>query len=317
MNQNYSTDSFQWKPQIPQSFYRINQWYSTLMLLTGLSLYCLPLICAYFLLHLKINIPLKCVVIVGMGLLTASGNALLAIFTHEAAHYSLYQRRIINQILGIIAISSTPSAFLACTRFFERHGHHHQYFHGKNDPEEIFTPCYSPSLTKKMMLLGMKNTLRYLFDYSFVSLKYFVTVNKISENINCIAHKKEIFIFEFIFYSFSLGIQIYFMIIFPPLILVYLIANLFALILIVFVNHSSHRFGKGVSINNKIISKWLARLFVKASFGTYLHIEHHAYPTVPACHLPALGRYLYAQDFYNKNNILLGTIHDWAIKAEF
>lgn len=305
-------DYAHWKPEIPHSFYQINPWNSIFMALTGLSLYILPLVAAYFILQLPLGFLSKSFVIILLGLLAAIGNVLLAIFTHEAAHYTLFKQRKLNQIAGILCLSITPSAFLSCTRFFELHVQHHKYFHSSKDPEDIFAPHQNKKLNMKILLLGMKNTLSSLIRYSISSIKNLFSSKQepvIESEVTYVKHKKVLFVFEIIYYSLCLGVQIYVMWLFPPLILVYLVANLISLALIVTVGHASHEFGSAIHFQNEKLSKMVGQFFIKASFGTFLHFEHHIFPAVPAYQLPALSRYLFKQEFYKRNNIPLGSVH--------
>lgn len=305
MDESIKTEElFCWKPEIPHSFYVINPWHSTLMALTALSLYFLPLIAAYFLLKLNMSVLLKLVICVLAGLIVAAGNMLLAIFTHEASHYSLFKQRKLNLVAGILCLSVTPSAFLSCMRFFELHAQHHKYIHTINDPEDIFIPHIHQPLTMHLIGLGMKNTIIYLFRYSFYSIK-----NLLIENDPHHFYKHLLFIIECLFYFTCLGLQLYFMWLLPWLILVYLIANLTALFMIVIIAHASHDFNFGLNIKNQKIAKWIAKFILKSSFGTFLHLEHHAFPTVPAYHLPHLCHFLFLEGFYKKNNIRLGSVH--------
>lgn len=306
-------DDFHWKPEVPHSFYEINGWHSILMAITGLSLYIAPLIAAYFLLQLPISLFLKIIVTLSMGTLSAIGNVLLSIFTHEAAHYSLFKQRNLNQIAGIIGLSTCLSAFLSCMRFFELHSKHHKYFHTENDPEDIFIPFKNPKMNMKILLIGMKNTVLFLFKYSKESLIHLFNSNS---QIKPVKHKNALFVFECLYYFLCLGIQIYFMWLFPPLIIVYFIANIISLVIIVIVGHASHEFNSPLHFKNKTISKWIGKFFLKASFGTFLHLEHHAYPSIPAYQLPALSRFLFSNGFYTKNQITLGSVHLQIAKGE-
>jgi fatty acid desaturase len=285
------------------------------MAIIAVAVYALPIVLAYHLLHLHGGLFTNLfvvVVTVGLSAISAFGVFLIISVIHESAHYNLYNQRWLNHIVGIFVATIIPWDGLSRARFLETHSHHHIYLNTTKDPEDVFITIENPQLSISTVFIGIKETLKSFMEYSIASFKTLFSSNETKWP----KQHKLLYVYESVCYFFFIAIQLYFIVKFPLLLIFYLLTLFISLIFIVVGNFGAHMFYLYPAIISNPAPKWYAKFIEVISFGSYLHIEHHAYPTVPCHQLPALSRYLHSLGFYKRNNIPINSIRAQLMMSE-
>ena len=230
--------------------------------------------------------------------LASQGYHLLGFLGHEGFHNNLHSNKWVSAILGIITSSATV-VFLQIGVAID-HWNHHRYANTDKDPDFRLFDKYKTFVSRLLLTRSHANRTfvndtfkliqRKPLDMSMKGLPFSKEDYRLLAWLNIICNLSWLSFYIYVAYFVSwqwilLGVLI-------PLLAVNIYSSMRP-----YIEHAN----TGQSINNFARSRthWL---FTWLYAGNNFHFEHHLYPGVPCYKLPAVHRYLIANNWIDKDN---------------